>query len=122
MHTPVSRWGAAGEFPLVGRTKSSMIEPLLFTAARLVTFDQRQPLTNASGFYFLRGDRLFLVPSRHVLVDEPSEHFPDRIEIELHTDASNVAQSTGFSIPLYRDGKAVWRQGQDSSGAIDVGS
>jgi hypothetical protein len=97
-----------------------MIEPVLLTAARVSTFNQRQLLTNASGFYFERDGRLFLVTSRHVVVDEPTKHFPDRIEIELHIDAGNIAQSTGFSIPLYRDRKSIWRQGRDAAGGIDV--
>jgi hypothetical protein len=97
-----------------------MIESLLLTAARILTFEQGQALTNASGFFFQRDERLFLVTSRHVVIDEPSKHFPDRMEIELHTDADNLAQSTGFSIPLYRYGKSIWRQGLDSAGEIDV--
>jgi S1-C subfamily serine protease len=97
-----------------------MIEPLLLTAARLLTFQGQRGLTNASSFFFERGERLFLVTSRHVMIDEPSKHFPDRIEIELHLDADNLAQSIGFSIPLYRDGKSIWRQGRDSAGEIDV--
>jgi hypothetical protein len=54
------------------------------------------------------------------MFDEPSEHFPDRIEIELHLNPENLAESTGFSIPLYRDGKGLWRQGLDAAGEIDV--
>lgn len=97
-----------------------MNESLLLTAARLLTFDRQRPLTNASSFFFERDERLFLVTSRHVMIDEPTKHFPDRIEIELHIDQDNLAHSTGFSIPLYRDGKSIWRQGQDSAGEIDV--
>lgn len=97
-----------------------MIEPLLLTTARICTFNGQQLLTNASGFYFARGERLFLVTSRHVMIDEPSKHFPDRIEIELHIDPDNIAHSTGFSIPLYRHGKSIWRQGLDTAGNIDV--
>lgn len=97
-----------------------MIEPLLLTAARILTFEQLRPLTNASGFFFERDGRFFLVTSRHVVVDEPSGHFPDRVEIELHVDPENLARSTGFSIPLYQDGKSVWRQGRDTVGEIDV--
>jgi hypothetical protein len=97
-----------------------MIEAVLLTAARVSTFVQTQVLTSASGFFFERDERLFLVTSRHVVIDEKSEHFPDRIEIEVHIDPGNMAESTGFSIPLYRDGIAVWRQGADSAGAIDV--
>jgi len=96
------------------------IDALLLAAARVVTFDGQRILTNASGFFFQRGERLFLVTSRHVMIDEPSKHYPDRIEIEMHVDPRNMAQSTGFSMPLYRDGKSIWRQGRDSGGDVDV--
>ena len=82
-----------------------MIEPLHLTATHIFTFEQKRLLTNASGFFFERDGRLFLVTSGHVIFDEPSKHFPDRIEIELHTDPDNIAKSIGFSIQLYRDGR-----------------
>jgi hypothetical protein len=97
-----------------------MIEPLLLTAARVSTLLGDRPLTNATGFFFERDGRLFLVTGRHVLIDRPSKHFPDRVVIELHTDPDNMTKSTGFSIPLYRAGKSVWRQGLDTAGEIDV--
>jgi S1-C subfamily serine protease len=97
-----------------------MLEPLLLTSARVLTYDRQLQLTNASSFFFERDERLFLVTSRHVVVDQPSNHFPDRIEIELHVDPGNLAKSTGFSIPLYRNGKSIWRQGLDNAGEIDV--
>ncbi|MBG0799901.1 trypsin-like peptidase domain-containing protein [Methylocystis sp. L43] len=97
-----------------------MIETLPLATARLYTFEQQRMLTNASSFFFERDERLFLVTSRHVMFDEPSKHFPDRIEIQLHVDPENMVQSMGFSIPLYRDGKAAWRQGLDSAGEVDV--
>lgn len=97
-----------------------MLESILLTTVGVYTFHHQRQLTNASGFFFARDERLFLVTSRHVVVDEASQHYPDRIEIELHTDPRNIAKVTGFSIPLYRHGKSVWRQGLDRAGAIDV--
>ncbi len=97
-----------------------MIEPILLTTARVSTFDGERPLTGATGFFFARDERLFLVTSRHVVIDEPSKHYPSRIEIELHTSASNLTQSIGLSVLLYRDGKSIWRQGRDDGGEIDV--
>jgi hypothetical protein len=97
-----------------------MIEPLLLTTARVSTFDGRRLLTCASGFFFERNGQLFLVTSRHVMIDEPSRHFPDRIEIELHTDAQNLTRSINLSVPLYLAGRSVWRQGSDAGGEIDV--
>src|SRR5271154_60809 len=97
-----------------------MIEPLLLTTTRVLTFNGSQPLTDASGFFFERGDRLFLVTSRHVLIDKPSKHFPNRIEIELHSDPKNLTRSIGLSVWLYVEGKSVWHQGKDDGGEIDV--
>ena len=97
-----------------------MIESILLSATPVSTFLGQKPLTHAGGFFFERDGRLFLVTSRHVVIDAPSKHFPDRIEIELHDDPDNVASTTGFSIPLYQAGQSVWRQGMDSAGGIDV--
>jgi len=97
-----------------------VIESLFLTAAKIFTFDRSKPLTNASGFFFERDERLFLVTSRHVMFDEPTHHNPDRIQVEIHVDPENVTRSTGFSIPLYRDRKSLWRQGKDKAGEIDV--
>lgn len=97
-----------------------MIDTLLLSAARIATFDIDKPLTNASGFFFERDERLYLVTSRHVLIDTPSKHFPNRIEIELHTQAGDLGKSIGFGLLLYQDGKSVWRQGTDTAGEIDV--
>jgi S1-C subfamily serine protease len=97
-----------------------MIESILLSAASIYTFVQQRRLTNASGFFFERDGRLFLVTSRHVLFDEPSRHFPDRIEIELHINPENMAQSTVLSLPLYRNGKSLWHQGRDAAGEVDV--
>lgn len=98
----------------------ALIDTLLLSAARISTYEHQRSLTGASGFFFEREERLYLVTSRHVVMDGPSKHFPNRLEIELHTDATDLSQSTGFSVMLYEDGKSVWRQGTDSAGEIDV--
>jgi hypothetical protein len=65
-------------------------EPLLLTTTRVQTFFGTQLLTGAGSFFFEREGRLFLVTSRHVLIDPPTNHHPDRIEIELHTHSTNL--------------------------------
>lgn len=97
-----------------------MIESLPLAVTHVTTMLGQKPLTNATGFFFEREGRLFVVTSRHVVLDEPSDHHPDRIEIELHVDPVNLGETVQFSIPLYRQGKSVWREGLDSAGAIDV--
>lgn len=97
-----------------------MIESLLITVTRISTFIGERRLTNASGCFFERDGRLFVVTSRHVVCDEPTQHLPDRIEIELHTDANNLAATQAVTLPLYRDGQPTWRKGLDQAGEVDV--
>jgi hypothetical protein len=97
-----------------------MAETLLLSTTRISTFRGRQLLTAASGFFFQREKGLFLVTSRHVLHDQPSGHFPDRVEFMVHVDAQNLTRTAAVSVPLYRDARADWRQGRDSGGEIDV--
>lgn len=97
-----------------------VVETLLLAAPRVATFIGTQPLTHASGFFFERDDRLYLVTSRHVLIDEPTGHHPDRIEIETHADEQDLSQSTVLSLLLYDSGRANWAQASDTAGEIDV--
>jgi S1-C subfamily serine protease len=97
-----------------------MIDPLLLSAVKVLTFGGGQPLTNATGFFFARGERLYLATSRHVVRDESNQHFPDAIRIALHVDPDNVARLVDFEIPLYRQEQPIWRQGNDSAGDIDI--
>ena len=95
-------------------------EALLLAVPRVQTFQGPRALTTASGFFFARDERLYLVTSRHVLIDEPSEHFPDRIEIELHQHDTDLSQVGACSVLLYENGRASWRQASDAGGEIDV--
>jgi len=98
----------------------NVIDPLLLATVRISTFDGARGLTTASGFFWRRDERLYLVSSRHVFIDEASDHHPDRLEIELHANGENLTDSVVLSTLLYRDGRANWRQGEDGAGAIDV--
>lgn len=93
---------------------------ILLTTTRITTWCGSRALTGASGFFFRTAARLFLVTNRHVFVDVPGGHFPDRVEIHLHTDARDLMRHVVFSIPLYGSGLGLWRQGMDSAGAVDV--
>ncbi|RMX04950.1 serine protease [Corticibacter populi] len=93
---------------------------VLMTTTRITTFLGQSALSGASGFFFRRDGALFLATNRHVFSDEKGNHFPDRIEIEVHTDAQNLTRYAVFSIPLYRNGLSLWREAADSAGVVDV--
>jgi len=95
-------------------------DPLLLACTQVATFSGVQFLTSASGFFFQRGSRLFLVTSRHVLLDLPSDHRPVRIEFGLHAAGADLTRHHRVSLPLYDNGKLMWRQAGDSGGDMDV--
>lgn len=108
------------ESGLIMTNPHASVEAVLLAVAHISTYAGLSLSTRASGFFFRRDERLFLVTNRHVFVNESSGHFPDRIEIELHTDAIDLTQYTVFSIPLYGKGLALWRQASDSAGTVDI--
>lgn len=96
------------------------IEPLLLSVTPIGTYSAGTLLTRATGFFFQRDSKLFLVTSEHVFRDEKAAHFPDRLQVTLHVDPKNVTQSVEYSIPLHRDQTPLWIAGADSSGAVDI--
>jgi hypothetical protein len=107
--------------PALGTSANKRLDDeALFGVTRVLTYAGVQGLTSASGFFFERDGRLFLVTSRHVLFDAPSGHLPDRIEIDVHTDRRDLTQRVTMSILLHREGLAAWRQARDSAGEVDV--
>src|SRR5690606_32223932 len=98
-----------------------VVEPVMLTTTRVSTFLKSHLLSGATGFFFRRGGRLFLVTNLHVLADGPSNHFPDRIDIAIHTHDRDLTQHAVVSLPLYTgEGQALWRQVTDSAGTVDV--
>ncbi len=95
-------------------------DALQLTITQISTFVGSVVQSRASGFFFRRADQLFLVSNRHVFADADSSHFPDRIEIGLHTHAQDLTRHTVLSLPLYQAGLSQWREAVDSGGAVDV--
>jgi S1-C subfamily serine protease len=97
-----------------------MVESILLTATRVSTYAGSQTLTSATGFFFKRNDRPFLVTSRHVVFDPSSSHLPDRADFTVHLGETDLTRSAVVSLPLYREGVATWRQGTDAGGEVDI--
>ncbi len=103
-----------------GGAAGATVDALLLSTTHITTFATTQMLSSASGFFYRRGERLFLVTNRHVFCDAASSHFPDRIEIGVHTDTQDLTRHALLSLPLVRDGLRLWREATDSGGTVDV--
>lgn len=96
------------------------VESVLLTVTHVSTLADDSLLTQATGFFFERDGRLFLVTSRHVCVDEATGHRPERIEIDIHVSEENIAETTPLPLALYDGEQPRFRQASDSGGVIDV--
>jgi len=89
---------------------SNPIDKMYFRVVKVQTFACGQSLTNATGFFFLHDNFLYLITSRHVVVNPTAGHFPDCLHVLLHTNMEDLRQTDHLSIPLYVDGTPQWYQ------------
>ena len=93
---------------------------MFLRVAKILTFANGQPLTNATGFFCLHDDFLYLVTSRHVVINEAARHRPDHLQVSLHSDSGDLAKRADLLIPLYADGVPQWYQHRQFGGGADV--
>ena len=112
--------GGPGRSGLHSASPPASLDTLLLTTTRLTTWLAGHTLSSASGFFFRQGQSLYVVSNRHVFADAPSGHFPDHIEIGVHTSTHDLRRYAVVSLPLYRGGYAQWREASDAGGAVDI--
>jgi Trypsin-like peptidase domain len=87
------------------------IKPFL-TVARISTYDDETGtvLRNGTGFFYSnpKGD-VFLITNRHVIKDEPW-YIPNIVRLSLYANRENLKGNQNYDIPLYENGKPIWRE------------
>lgn len=91
-------------------TRPDEIDKMYFRVVKVNTFAGGQSLTNATGFFFLHEEFLYLITSRHVVQNPAAGHCPDFLYVALHSNIADLQQTGGLSIPLYVDGVPQWYQ------------
>lgn len=96
---------------------------MLLAITRVQTWSGPRALSSASGFFFRRDARLFLITSRHVFFDQPSGHAPDGVQILCHTDTTDLARVQSLRLPhaIQTFGTENLPTGLHASGICDVG-
>lgn len=92
---------------------SGAIDSTYLRVAKILTFSDAQPLTNATGFFYLQDKFLYLITSRHVVIDEENQHLPDRIQVSLHRSAATLFDRSELIVPLYLKGIPQWYEHRD---------
>jgi hypothetical protein len=96
------------------------VDALLLSTTRITTCLGTQAISSATGFFYRCGQTLFLASNRHVFADAAAGHFPDRVDIGVHTDLMDLTRHLRVTLPLYRDGLRLWREATDGAGPVDV--
>lgn len=92
-------------------------EMALFSVVRLEAF-QYEPkarktfeVHGATGFFYLsdKGE-LYLITNRHVVYDEESHHFPDKLRLYIRSDKRYLSKIKTIELKLWsRAGKKLWK-------------
>jgi hypothetical protein len=99
---------------------SATIDKLFLRVAKVQTLSGMTQLTNATGFFCLHDNFLYLITSRHVVINETLGHHPDVLQLTLHTDALDLRKTAVLSIPLYLAGVPQWIQHPKYQSRADV--
>lgn len=78
-----------------------------------VTFIQQLSSNNfigtATGFFYRRENKLFLVTNRHVVIDQKSKMVIDTLRLLLHNDLKTPSNNSTFDVPLYSSEMPLWK-------------
>jgi S1-C subfamily serine protease len=85
------------------------INEIVLTVSIIFLVKNGNVIGSASGFFYSRGDKLFLVTNQHVMRDEQKGVFPDKLRLRLHTDVNNTGANDDFEVELYSANKPLWK-------------
>jgi S1-C subfamily serine protease len=85
------------------------INQLVATVTIILQLKAGSVVGSATGFFYTRNNDLFLVTNQHVLYNETEKVFPEALRLRLHTDPNHITKNAEIEIPLYQDGKQVWK-------------
>ncbi|MEO1237780.1 MAG: serine protease [Planctomycetota bacterium] len=97
------------------------IDPRLVRVAKVLSFNNDAQLGNATAFFFLRDDYLFLVTNRHVVRDEASGLYPNRLQVQVHVDPDDLTAHGELWLDLVDpEGNHRWREHPTLGAEADV--
>ncbi|MGB0599999.1 MAG: hypothetical protein ACPGLY_25220 [Rubripirellula sp.] len=92
----------------------------LLGVAKVRTFSKSTPTSNATGFFYLQDEYLYLITARHVVHDESMGHHPDHLHVSLHCVADDMSRSEDLMIPFYVDAIPQWFECENAGTVADV--
>lgn len=85
-----------------------MSRAILIVVALVIQMQGGQPIGTATGFFYVKGDALYFVTNRHIVLNEKKGIKPDSLRLKLHVDANDLTKNQDLNIKLYSKGKPLW--------------
>ncbi len=97
--------------PADPQASAPTIDSRLVRVAKLLTHRDGKQIGNATGFFFLREGYLYLITNRHVVSDEINKLYPDKLQVQVHTDPNDLtAHGELWLEVLDPQGNPLWRE------------
>ena len=81
---------------------------LLLIVALVTMMQAGKAVGTATGFFYLKNERLYFVTNRHVVIDEPKGIKADELVVRLHSNPNDLSKNVERRIPLYRGARPTW--------------
>lgn len=91
-------------------SQSIQIDLLLKITTLIICKEGRKNIGTGTGFFFEYEGKIFLITNRHVLINEKSNFFPDKIVIRLNSSVTDITQSRELSYELYNGDSPLWKE------------
>jgi S1-C subfamily serine protease len=85
------------------------VNPIVATVTFIRQVKGGNQIGSATGFFYTRGDNLFLVTNKHVVRDDQTGTIPDLLRLRLHKQGKPLTENEDYDVALYAGGQALWK-------------
>ncbi len=84
------------------------LNDIFITVTLIIPIQTNEPSGSATGFFYVKHNKLFLVTNRHCVINEEERFKPKKLKAKLHTNPSNLTENDEYEIPLYDNNEKNW--------------
>lgn len=95
------------------------VDPVLMSIVRVRLARDGEEMGTATGFFFAKDGRIYLVTNRHVARSERREMQPTHFRVHLHRSPADLGQNVWITLPLFdEEGRPRWLEDKKSESDI----
>ena len=85
------------------------LNEIVATVSLIIQLKAGAQLGTATGFFYTKNDKLFLVTNQHVVRDDKTNTVPDTLRLVLHVDENDVRKKANLDLQLYQGNQRRWK-------------